>query len=196
MRYFFIVVLSFLISSVVHSQDLKDISNKHYSFDFFKIGDSLENYRNLLTNSDYHFNEIENIDTIKSANVFRFYPSLKSAVDIASVSFNTILILIDDNKRAKSFTFWNVYDQKNAINLDQLLENNNDSIINYLNEYLKIRGVRSNNRKKVLYGYLQQEKTIWLNGNLEYILTASKDIDKDTKQVTLCQLILSCQIKE
>jgi hypothetical protein len=138
MKYTLSFLLLLLLSVNIYSQEKTKPYQQLIMSNFLNPNDTLEKFRGLLTAQGDTSKELINIDTISTAGTFNYLPALNDTIVLGTVRFKYIALQINTAKKVAVVGFSKAYSRWNKNNTRELMEDDYQTIVTYLDSTLKV----------------------------------------------------------
>ena len=138
MKYTLSFLLLLSLSVNIYSQEKKKPYQQLIMSNFLNPNDTLEKFRGLLTAQGDTSKELINIDTISTAGTFNYLPALNDTIVLGTVRFKYIALQINTSKKVAVVGFSKAYSRWNKNNTRELMEDDYQTLVTYLDSTLKV----------------------------------------------------------
>ncbi len=138
MKYTLSLLLLLSLSVNIYSQEKMKPYQQLIMSNFLNPNDTLEKFRGLLTAQGDTSKEQINIDTITTTGTFNYLPALNDTIVLGTVRFKYIALQINTSKKVAVVGFSKAYSRWNKNNTRELMEDDYQTLVTYLDSTLKV----------------------------------------------------------
>ena len=138
MKYTLSLLLLLSLSVNIYCQEKTKPYQQLIMSNFLNPNDTLEKFRGLLTAQGDTSKEVINIDTISTTGTFNYLPALNDTIVLGTVRFKYIALQINTAKKVAVVGFSKAYSRWNKNNTRELMEDDYQTLVTYLDSTLKV----------------------------------------------------------
>ena len=138
MKYTLSLLLLLSLSVNIYSQEKMKPYQQLIMSNFLNPNDTLEKFRGLLTAQGDTSKEQINIDTITTTGTFNYLPALNDTIVLGTVRFKYVALQINTAKKVAVVGFSKAYSRWNKNNTRELMEDDYQTLVTYLDSTLKV----------------------------------------------------------
>lgn len=105
---------------------------------FINPNDTIEKFRGLLTTQGDTSKEVINLDTTTTSGTYSYLPALNDTIVLGTVQFKHVAIQFNAAKKVVVIGFSKAYSRWNKNNTRELMEDDYQTLVTYLDSTLKV----------------------------------------------------------